>query len=163
MSENPVLGFSHIIPKLVPEFFLVVLLIQLDPVRLLYLHVELLACAHEVAVDPVGDFIVRSVFGMLVDHDPLFTLQVHGLLDRQLSKDVLVNVDDLTALENLGSIHDPRLNLDRHCFDADVPLLEGFLSLKGICHLLDFRDFFVRADVGPLKSLSHARAAPHAF
>ena len=163
MSENPVLGFSHVSSELVSQFLLVVLHLQLNPVGLLYLDVELLARALEVAVNSVSHFVVRAMLGMLVDHDPRLVLHVHSFLYRQLSEHVLVNVNDLAALEDLGGIHNPGLDLDWHGFDPDVPLLKGFLSLKGISHLLDFRDLFVRADVSSLKGLSHSWAALHAF
>jgi len=63
------------------------------------------------------------MLGMLVDHDPLLSFQVHSILDRQLTEYVLVNVNDLATLDDLWRTHDSGLNFDWHGFDPNVPLL----------------------------------------
>jgi hypothetical protein len=105
VSEDAVFRIYHVVPQLSSELLLVIFMIKLDPVGLFDLHSELLARLAEIVVDVVGHLEVRSLLAVLVNHDPLLALKVHSLLNGQLSEDVLINVDDLATLPDLGRWH----------------------------------------------------------
>ena len=160
MSEDTLL-VDHVVSQLFSKLVLVVLVVEFDPVRLLNDNLKLLGRFDKVSVDVVRNLIVGAILVVLVDHDPLLRLQVNGFLNRKLSQNILVTVNYLVVLEDLRSVHNSRLNLDRNCFDLEVPLLESFLGLQDSRHVLDALDLVLRRDVSPLKSFTHAWALAH--
>ena len=79
---------------------MVVLVWHLDPVGLLDLNLELLACFNKSAENFIGSLEVRSaLLRVLVDHDPLLFLEVDGFLNGEFSQDRVVDMDDLISFD----------------------------------------------------------------
>ena len=79
----------------------VLLILNLDPVGLFDGNSESAACTLERFEDIVGGVIVAPTSSsVLVDHDPLLEAELHGLLNRQIAENILVDVDDLVLLQD---------------------------------------------------------------
>ena len=160
MSEVS-LVLHHELLKSEAKFLFVLLVLELDPVGLFDLDLELSRCLDQIVVDLVSDGEVVPPLTLLVDHDPLVVLEVDGILDGQLPQNVLVAVDDLVVLEDLRSTEDVRLHLDGHLLDAEVPVLDRLLVEEDVAHLLDLIHLLLGSDPRLSKSVSHSGTFSH--
>lgn len=75
VDEDTVRSTSHVLSQLVLELFLIVFTVHLNKMRLLNFNSELLTSVTHRVIDFVGNLVVGTLFGMLVDHDPLILQQ----------------------------------------------------------------------------------------
>ena len=105
LGEAELASACHIELYFLLQGFHVGLVVQLDPVGLLHLDLQLTAGLHDALVDVVGSVViaaaVRVALWSHVTHDPLLMTQVYCLLDWQPSHHVFVDVYYLILLKNL--------------------------------------------------------------
>ena len=157
------LVFHHVLPESEAQFFFVLLVLHLDPVRLFNLDLELTRCLDEVVVDLVSDGEVVPPLTLLVDHDPLVVLEMDCLLNGKLPENVLVTVNDLIVREDLRSAKNVGLHLDGNLLDAEVPVLDRFLVEELLAHLLDLVHLVLGSDPRHGESISHSGSLAHTF
>ena len=83
--------------------------------RILNLDLQHAAGVFEGLYDLAGNIVVASATmpRLLEDNHPIFSRQVDRLLDRQPSQDLLIYVDNLVILKNLGRAEHSSLDLGR--------------------------------------------------
>lgn len=151
----------HVLSKSEAELLFVLLIFHLDPVGFFDFDLELTRCLDKIIVDLISDSEVVSPCTLLVDHDPLFILEVDRILDGKLPENVLVNVDDLVVLEDLWSTKDMRLHFNGHLLDVEVPVLDRLLIEESVAHLLDLSHLLSWCDPCLSKGISHASTFAH--
>ena len=143
---------KHILVEVVLEILNVLFAVELDPLRLLNLHAKLPAGHLESLEDLVG----RVVLPGTVDEDPLFLLQVNRVLHRKPPERLLVTVDDLVLLPDLGLAEHVRPQLDRIHLKLQTPVSDTLLLEQVSAHLLDLLDLLLRSNPGLGQSVTHA-------
>ena len=148
VAEDAIGSVHHVAEQLALHLIVVVLGLELDPVRLLDSHLQLPAGLLEVVEDCVGDLEVGPLatigsLWVLVDHDPLLVLQVNSLLDGQSLERLLIALDDLARLQELDlrSTEAEAVERDGILLNLNTPVLHRSLVGQGLHHLLDLSDF----------------------
>ena len=148
VAEDSIWPVHHVAQQLVLHLSVIVLALELDPVRLTDADLELLARLLEVIVNAVGDVEVRPLAAvgplrMLVDHDPLLGVQIDSLLDGQSLQLLLAALDQLPGLQDLdlGRAEAEAVERDSILLNLDAPVLHRSLVGQGLHHLLDLSDF----------------------
>ena len=100
---------KHVLVQVVLQVLQALLPVQLDPLRLFNLHVELLA-GH---LEGFENLVRRIVLSTAIHNDPLFFLQVDRVLDRQPAQGLLVAVDNLILAPDFWGAENVSLQLDR--------------------------------------------------
>ena len=165
VAEHAIRPVHHVAQELVLHLIVIVLALELYPVRLLDADFELLARLQEVVVDAVGDIEVGPLalvgpFRVLVDHDPLLLVQVDGLLDRQSLQLLLAALDQLPRLQNLDlrRTQAEAIERDRILLNLNTPVLHRSLIREGLHHLLDLSELVRGVDPGGGERVAHASA-----
>ena len=111
-------------------------------------------------IDIISCVVVASATN-LVDHDPFFTAKVHSLLDWESPHHILIDVDDLVLLENLGLWQDRLVShIDGVAVDGEVPVLEDWLSDQDLDELVDVSHLLVWVDTTDGEAVTHSWASP---
>ena len=115
MAEVCIWAFHHKVEKGFFKLSGVTFPLKLYVGRVFNLDPQHSAGVFEGLYDLTGDIVVASATmpRLLEDNHPFFSRQVDRLLDRQPSQDLLIYVDNLVILENLGRAQHSGLDLGR--------------------------------------------------
>ena len=163
VAEDTARTIHHVLKELGLDLNIIILVLQLDPVRLFDFDLEQLARLSERAVNAISDLEVRALtmvrlIGVLVDHDPIFARQIDCLLDRQPLQRLLTALNYLARAEQLNrrSTEAEAIQRDGHLLDLESPVLHGALTCELGHHSLDLVDLLLRGDAGHSEGITHA-------
>lgn len=147
------------------QFFLhglnVCLVVKLDPMRFSNTEVELTRAFHKAFVNVVRSVViataVRVSFWSHVGHNPLLMPQIDRLLNWEAPHDILIDVDHLVLLENLGFWQDRLISqIDWIAVDGEVPIAEDLLVHEKADEAVDVAHLLLRVDAADGEAVSHA-------
>ena len=119
---------SHVVLNLFLQGNHVAFVVKLHPVRFSDSDTEITGTFDKTVVDIVGGLVVVSAVTCLVSHDPLAVTKVDCFLDRQASHHILVDMDDLVLLEDLGLGENSLISkIDRTAINTQVPVTKDLL------------------------------------
>ena len=140
MAERSVSASHHVVEQGFLQLTSIVLLLKLDEVRLLDLDLEHATRFFEGLVHRVSCLEIAATtasLGLLVDEEPLTFGKVNCLLNRQSSKNLLIDVDDVILTENLRGSQNCALDRRGDGLELDAPVLDRLLHRESLEHLLD--------------------------
>ena len=123
------------------------------------------AALHKSFIDIVSCVIIApaSATTDLIAHDPFFTAEVHSFLDGKTSHHILVDIDDLVLLKDLGFWQDCLIvHINRIAAYGEVPVLEHWLSDQYLDELVDVSHLLVWIDTADSEAVTHTRASSDA-
>ena len=144
------------------------LIVKFDPVWLLDPDAKSLAALDKVVVDTVGCVVVATTVGVfslrgLVNHDPLFATKVDSFLDSQIPQYVLIDVDDLVLLEDLGLCKDSlAAQVDWVALDGELEVTEDLLLHQRTNQTVDFSHLLLWSHATDREAVTHARTGSDA-
>ena len=150
MTEVTLVG-HHVVEKVLLDFLHARLILNLDEVRVLHVDLKLDAGFLEMIQDTVGLIEERSISSIaitlllvLVDHDPLFLVQMLWLMDGSTLHRLLRALDDLIAIQDhLWGVQDEAVKLNGRLLDLKAPLLDRLLHGQLADHFLDHLDLLL--------------------
>ena len=123
------------------------------------------AALHKSFINIVSSVVVApaSATTDLIAHNPFFAAEVHSFLDGKTSHHILVDIDDLVLLKDLGFWQDCLIvHINRIAANGEVPVLEDWLSDQDLDELVDVSHLLVWIDTADGEAVTHTRASSNA-
>ena len=160
VAEVCIWALHHVIKELSLKLSGITFPLKLYVGRILNLDMQHTARVFEGLYDLVSDITVApaTMPSLLEDDHPILICQVNCLLDRQSSQDLLIDMDNLVILENLGRAEHCGLDLGRCRLKLDAPFRHRSLLGQAVEHLLDTLHAVSWRQFGLHQGVSHARA-----
>ena len=160
VAEMCIWALHHVVHELSLKLCGIAFPLKLYVGRILNLDLQHAARVFEGLYDLVSDITVApaTMPSLLEDDHPILTCKVDCFLDRQSSQDLLIDMDNLVILENLGRAEHCGLDLGRCRLKLDAPVLHRFLLGQAVEHLLDALHAVSWRQFGLHQGFSHAGA-----